>query len=493
MSKIVIIGAGIGGLATANLLARAGHSVVIYEQSSNPGGRAGLLRADGFTFDTGPSWYLMPEVFDHFYQELGEVLTDHLDIVRLTPSYKVFYEHQSPITITGDLDTDAATFEAIEHGAGKQLRRYAQRAQSLYDLAIRYFLYTNFNRPKNFLNPGILLRLPKMSRMMLTTIHRYVARFVRTTRLQQILEYPMVFLGTSPFEAPALYSLMGALDFNSGVYYPRRGMYSIIESLASLAQGNGVEIRYGTPVMSITSASGRATGVALADGSHVEADIVISNADIHFTETALLAPTDQSFPESYWKKRQASCSALLLYLGIRGSLDELEHHNLFFVDAWRENFEALYHDGKTPEKASLYLSRTSATDPSVAPRDHETLFVLVPLPAGVLLPEANVQAMADHFIAQIEAMTGINLRERIVHQSARTPQDFGTLFHSWRNSMLGPSHMLRQSAFWRTPNKSKRLKNLYYVGAGTTPGVGLPMCLISAQNVVARIAQDRHE
>lgn len=491
MSKIIIIGAGIGGIATANLLARDGHEVHIYEASAAPGGRAGTLHADGFTFDTGPSWYLMPEVFERYYALLGEQITDHLDIIRLTPSYKVFFEHDSPVIISGTLETDKSTFEAVEQGAGAALERYAAHAKDLYDLAMRYFLYTNFNRPKDFLTPGLIVRLPYMIKMMITPIHSFVAKFVHTTKLQQILEYPMVFLGTSPFEAPALYSLMGALDFNSGVFYPRGGIYTIIESLVQIGEDRGVCFHYNSEVVRIASKGRRASGIRLADGTTVHADLIISNADLHFTETSLLESNDQSYPEAYWKKRQASCSALLIYLGVRGTTNELEHHNLLFVDAWRENFEALYHDQTIPKRASLYVSRTSATDPGVAPKDHETIFVLVPLPATAHISSEQVDECAAHYIAQIEAMTGINISNRIVHQSIFTPDDFGDTFHSWQNAMLGPSHILRQSAFWRTPNRSKRLLNLYYVGAGTTPGIGLPMCLIGAQTLVQRIAKEQ--
>lgn len=482
--KAVIVGAGIGGIATANLLARQGHDVHVYEQAPIAGGRAGQLKAEGFTFDTGPSWYLMPEVFERYFDSVDESIKDHLDIIRLKPSYKVFFEKGPATLITGDLKTDARTFDDIEPGAGLALRQYAADAKKLYDLSLRYFLYTNFNEPRLFLTPAVLGRLPRMIRLMITPIHSYVNTFVRTTRLQQILEYPMVFLGTSPFEAPALYSLMGALDYGSGVYYPRGGIYTIIESLVRIGESNGVTFHYNADVSAID-----ASGITLSDGNKVPADIIISNADLHYTETSLLAPGDQSLPESYWSKKQASCSALLIYLGVKGSVPELEHHNLLFVDSWKENFEALYHGGTIPEKVSLYLSRTSATDPGVAPDGHETIFVLVPLPSG---SETTIDAdsLADHYIAQIESMTGASFADRIVYKSTFTPHDFGEAFHSWRNSMLGPSHVLLQSAFWRTPNRSKKVKNLYYVGAGTTPGVGLPMCLISAANVVDRINKD---
>jgi phytoene desaturase len=394
------------------------------------------------------------------------------------------------VTITGTPALDQATFEAIEPGANKSLGKYAAAAGEIYDLALRHFLYTDFSRITPFLRWAIIKRLARMLRLMTTPIHAYVERFVSDQRLQQILEYPMVFLGTSPFEAPALYSLMGALDFKDGVYYPRGGMYTIIQSLVTIGREHGVTYHFNSAVSSITAHGGRATGITLADGQQASADLVISNADLHYTETSLLEPAQQSYPEAYWRTKQPASSALLIYLGIRGTVPELEHHNLLFVEAWRDNFEALYKNKTVPEKASLYLSRTSATDLGVAPAGHETLFVLVPLPAGIAPSAKESKAIATHYIAQIETMCKVSLVDRIVYQSEFTPADFGERFHSWQNSMLGPSHILRQSAFWRTKQKSRKLGNLYYVGGGTLPGIGLPMCLISAQVLAERIGRE---
>lgn len=487
---VIIIGAGIGGLATANLLAKAGYTVEVFEQHSRPGGRAGQLKKDGFTFDTGPSWYLMPEVFEHYYRLLNRAVTDELDLTRLDPAYKVFFESHAPITITSNLAHDAATFEQIEPGAGKALKTYVTKSETIYQLAIDHFLYTNFQDLRDLLKPAILRRGSTMLRLLLQPIHSYVRAHVRDLRLQQILEYPMVFLGTTPFAAPAMYSLMSAIDFREGVFYPRGGIYTIIESLTRIGATLGVTYHYGATVTRITTQNGRATGITLADGTQRAADIVISNADLHFTETALLDAQVQSYPKSYWKHKEAGPSALLINLGIKGSIPEFTHHNLLFVDAWRQNFDDIA-TGTIPEKASIYICKPSQTDTTVALKGHENLFVLVPLPAGVELSLTQTEERASHYLAQIETMTGVTFRERIVSQTYMSPSDFGATFNSWRNSMLGPSHILKQSAFFRNPNKSKKLANLYYVGAGTTPGIGLPMCLIGAELVYKRIIGDR--
>lgn len=489
--KIVIFGAGIGGLATANLLAKAGHEVHVYEKSSAPGGRAGLLKQSGFTFDTGPSWYLMADVFEHYYNLLGESTKSQLKLKRLDPAYKVFFESYKPLTITSNLETDAKTFDSVEPGAGTQLKKYVSSSSTTYELALKHFLYSNFERSSELLHPEIIKNSGSLLKRTTQPIHSYVSKFVKDQRLQQILEYAMVFLGTSPFEAPSLYSLMSALDFKEGVFYPEGGLYTIIKSLEQIGGQLGVKYNYNCETKHIRSSKGVATGIELKSGKFISADIVISNADLHHTETKLLGAKDRSYPETYWNKQKAGPSALLMYLGIEGRITEFQHHNLLFVKHWKQNFEDIYKSKTPPKKASIYICKPSHTDASVAPKGSENIFVLVPLPSGISLSKKKQQELADYYLGQIKTMTGVDLKSRIVTESYYGPNDFSDKLYSWQSSMLGPSHILKQSAFFRTPNKSKKLSNLYYVGAGTTPGIGLPMCLISAELVYKRIIGER--
>ncbi len=404
-TKIIIIGAGIGGLATANILAHAGYTVTVYEKDATPGGRAGQKTIDGFTFDTGPSWYLMPGVFEHYYNLLDE----WLQLEKLTPAYKVFYENSEPIVITGNLEVDKQTFAAIEPGSGAALEQYVKQSDEIYQLSLQHFLYSNFERVSDFFCKDILAQITRLPKLLLRPLHTYVSAYVQDMRLRQILEYPMVFLGTSPFTAPSMYSLMSALDFKEGVYYPQGGLYTIIESLVAIGKKRGVNYVYNSPAKRIVTDQGSATGIELASGEMISADIVVSNADLHFTETKLLAPEDQSYPEKYWDTKEAGPSALLLYLGIQGKVPELEHHNLLFVDDWQQNFKAIYEDKTTPKKASIYISKTSYTDPNVAPEDDENLFVLVPLPAAIDPNAEELKAMTEHYLQQIEQMCHISL------------------------------------------------------------------------------------
>lgn len=485
----IIIGAGVGGLGMAALLAADGWSVDVYEQSSQAGGRAGSWSKDGFRFDTGPSWYLMPEVFEHFFNLIGEKRSNYYDLIRLNPAYKVFTESTDSIIIHGDLSHDKKTFERIEPGSADALTLYLAQAEETYKLALRYFLYNPFTKLRSVITIPIIRKFPFMLKQLFRPIHRYVQSYVKTQVLQQILEYPMVFLGASPYQAPSLYHLMSYMDFCEGVYFPKGGMYKIVEGLEKVAIKKGARFHYNQPVQRILHSRGKATGIELADGSVAKADLVISNADLHFTETALLDASVQTYPEKYWKRKIAGPSALLLYLGVKGSLPQLEHHNLLFVDDWEKNFSDIFKTKSWPSKASIYLSRTTATDRSAGPKGCENIFVLVPLPAGA----SNVDQTdyIDRYLQQIEQMTGVtDLRQRITVQRAYGPQNFKDDFNAWQGTALGMSHVLKQSAMFRPSVKSKKLDNLFYVGAGTQPGIGIPMCLISAELVYKRLIND---
>lgn len=486
----IIIGAGYGGMALANLLGKAGWQVRVVEKNAAPGGRIAFTRQDGFLFDLGPSWYLMPEVFDQYYQVFGQSASERLALQRLTPGYKVFFDDAEPLEIMGDVRRDRETFEAIEPGAGKRLERYVAKSAAVYDISVRRFLYNNFLRPSDLLQPEVLRRAPGMASLVRRPLDAYVSRQFRDLRLRQLLEYHMVFLGSSPFQAPAIYNLMSNLDYNSGVFYPKRGVVSLVEDMQALGEHYDISYEYDSPVERILVEDGAAVGVRLTGGREERADVVVSNADLHFTETALLESQYQGFPERYWRKRQPGPSALLVSLGVRGELPGLRHHNLYFTAKWRENFDAIYTSRTVPASSSMYVCNPTKTDPSLAPAGHETLFVLLPIAAGMSLDEAEQARLVEQTIAACaQAMDIPELPGRVVSRHVFGPDDFATTFNAWQsNAFGGESHLLRQSIFFRTPNKSRKVRGLYYVGAGTVPGIGLPMCLISAELVYKRLA-----
>jgi phytoene desaturase len=518
--RAVVVGGGVAGLASAALLAREGYDVELLEKNASVGGRAGSWQHAGFRFDTGPSWYLMPEVFDHFFRLLGTSTAEQLELVRLDPAYRVFFEGgEEPFDLRSGRAEAAAAFEAIETGAGQRLERYLASAHEAYELAVRRFLYTTYQSMLPLLKPDVLRRAGRLLRLLVQPLDRFVGGYVHDHRLAKVLGYPAVFLGTSPDRAPSMYHLMSHLDLADGVHYPRGGFTRLVDSLQSLATAEGVRIRTGASVSQILTEPApprgrgrlgarrrpaRVVGVRYRDSDGredvVAAEVVVGAADLHHVETQLLPAPLRSYPESWWRRRDPGPGAVLVMLGVRGPLPQLPHHSLFFTTDWTANFDAVLGGARrVPDPTSLYVCRPSATDDGVAPRGHENLFVLVPVPADPGLGrggvdgagDPDVERTADAAIAQVAAWAGIpDLAERVVVRRTVGPRDFVDDVHAWRGGALGLAHTARQSAFLRGRNVSRKVDGLYYAGHSTIPGIGLPMCLISAEVLLKAVRGD---
>ena len=508
--RVVVIGGGIAGLATAALLASRGHSVDLVEKNDDLGGRVGSVERGGFRFDTGASWYLMPEVFEHFFSLLGTTADAELDLTVLDPSYRVFFEgHDESIDVRPDRAHNRALFESLEPGAGERFDAYLRSAEETYDMALRRFLYSNFDAASSFLHPDVVRSTPKLSRLLTRSLESHVAASFSDNRLRQVLGYPAVFLGSSPSRAPSMYHLMSRLDLGDSVLYPQGGFTRLIEVIAALAERHGARLHTGFEATAIvTDGSGRrarVTGVEHLDASGdrvvLPADVVVGAADLHHLETALLPAALQTHPERVWRDRSPGPGAVLAMLGVEGSLPELPHHSLFFTSNWGQNFGDIFgKDARVPEPASVYVCKPSETDPTVAPAGHENLFVLVPVPADTRIGRGGddgagseqVERTADAAIAQVARWSGVHdLADRVVVRHTVGPEDFEARYHSWRGGALGLEHTLRQSAFLRPGNTSAKVDGLLYAGSTTVPGVGLPMCLISAELVLKRLTGDR--
>lgn len=488
--KAIVIGAGAAGLATAGLLAKRGYEVTVVEKNEAIGGRAGEIVADGFRFETGPSWYLMPDAFDHFFHLMGTSTEEQLDLVRLDPAYRVFNEDGFALDIPVGKENVIALAEELETGAGEKMRAYLDSASDIYRLAIERFLYTTFSTPSPFLSREMLRRIPGLIARLVEPLERFVNKQFEHPLLRQVLSYPAVFVSSRPEKTPSLYHLMSHTDLIDGVRYPRGGFSQVMRVMEDLATDHGAKFVFNKAVSEVVVEDGKAAGVRIG-GEFMPADIVVSTADVKHTNQELL-------PAHKGNKRELNpgVSAVVVMLGVKGGLPQLAHHNLFFSQDWKPDFDAVF-DNQGASK-SIYVCKPSATD-DVAPEGHENLFILIPAPADQAIGTGNaygeesaeVARIADAAVQQLSDWAGLDgLAQRVVKRFTIGPADFAYRYNSAAGSAIGPAHTLAQSAFLRGSNASRKVKDLYFAGATTVPGVGVPLRLISAENVIKRLDGD---
>lgn len=485
--SVIVIGAGIGGLATACMLAKKGYAVTLVEKNDTVGGRARVYTEQGFTFDMGPSWYMMPDIFEHFFKLMGEDIREYLTLKRLSPSYRIFLKSKKKhYDFYSDLQKTIETFESIEPGSGEILKKYMDTTKYQYQIARDEFMFKNYDSIFDFFNKRVMTEGRKLP--LFSKVEKIINAKFKSEILRKAMQYQTVLLGTSPGDAPGIYSMMNYVDFVEGVWYPEGGIYKVIEALEKIALKNSVVIRVHSPVERILVESGTAVGIRLAGGGELRADMVISNADIVHTDQQLLEPAYRQKSSSYWNARLMAPSAFILYLGVDGEIPSLQHHNLLFSEKWEENFRQIFRKPEWPTDPSLYVCVPSKSDTGVAPPGTENLFVLVPIAAGLEHDETLLQKYAEFTIAQMaEYMDIPDFKNRILYQKMYAVKDFIKDYNSFKGSALGLSHSLSQTAIFRPNNINKKVRNLYYVGAGTNPGIGMPICLISAELVYKRI------
>ncbi len=476
--NIIIAGGGIGGLASAALLADRGFKVTLLEKNDMVGGRARYWSSGGFRFDMGPSWYLMPEVFENFFALLGKKREDYFSLKRLDPAYRAYFGLDDALDVPGNPALMEGFFDTLEPQGGKKLRRYLDRAQYKYDVAMKEFLYRDYSSIFDFLNTRMLVEGSRLN--VFGSLDRIVSRHFSDRRSRQLLEYAMVFLGTSPKKAPGLYSIMSHVDLNLGVFYPSGGLAGVAASIAALAAEKGVEIITGESVEKVIVKNGRARGVVTGSGPR-EADAVLVNADYAHAEMNFLDDEHRTFSDKYWQKRVWAPSMFIMYLGLNKKLPSLQHHNLYFARDWDRHFDTIFSNPGWPDDPCFYVSCISKTDNDAAPAGGENVFVLVPVAPGLDDSPLQREAYADRIIEHIERVTGESISDSLAVRRIYSHRDFISDYNAWGGTALGLSHTLGQTAVFRPSMRSRKVNGLYYTGQYTHPGVGVPMVLIAAQ------------
>lgn len=477
--KAIVIGAGIAGMSAASYLAKGGFKVTILEKNSSIGGRARQFKAEGFTFDMGPSWYWMPDVFEKFYNDFGKTTADFYELIRLDPSYKVVWKNGEGIDIPADMAGIEALFERFEPGSSKKLQQFLKEAAYKYDVGINDLVYKPSLSLLEFADIRLLNGLLKMD--VLTSMKKHIRHFVSHPFLIELLEFPILFLGALASNTPALYSLMNYADMSLGTWYPKGGMFKFVEAFEEIALSQGVDFKLNNNVLKINSLNGKATSVETEHGTY-EADVIIAAGDYNHIDQQVLNPTDRQYTPKYWNNRKLAPSCVLYYVGLNKTIDGLLHHNLFFDTDFNQHADEIYTNIKWPENPLFYASLTSKTDDTAAPQGHENLFLLVPISTELTDDsEEKREIYFDMMMDRLEKYTGKKIKEHVVYKHSFGINDFKSDYRSFKGNAYGLANTLTQTAILKPRIKSSKLSNLYFAGQLTVPGPGVPPSIISGK------------
>jgi phytoene desaturase len=479
----IVIGSGFASLSAACYLAKGGWNVSIYEKNDSVGGRASQFVKDGFTFDMGPSWYWMPDIFDKFFADFYKKTSDYYQLDKLSPAYKIFFSDDI-ITIGDSMDKICVEFERIEPGSSKELKKFIQEAQVNYDIAINKIVLRPGLSPLELVTKETILKVDQFFK----TISSQVRKRFKNPKLISTLEFPVLFLGAKPSNTPSFYSFMNFADFGLGTWHPKGGMYEVIKAMQNLALELGVIIQTSKTVDKIVVTEGKATGIS-SGGEICNADVILSGADYHHSES-LLDQKYRQYSEEYWDKKIFAPSSLLFYIGFDTKLKNVEHHNLFFDTDFELHAKEIYDNPQWPSNPLFYANFPSITDSSMAPNDCETGFFLVPIATNL----EDTQELRDQYFELImdrfELRTDQNIRNNIIFKEAFCVQDFKERYNSYKGNAYGMANTLTQTAFLRPNLRSKKVSDLYFTGQLTVPGPGVPPALISGKLVSELIIKD---
>ncbi|MEO7216166.1 phytoene desaturase family protein [Mucilaginibacter sp.] len=476
--RIIIIGAGFAGLASACVLAKEGYQVTVLEKNDQPGGRARVWEKDGFKFDMGPSWYWMPDVFENFFALFGKKPADFYDLKRLDPGYRVYYGKDDILDLPADMGDLEALFESIEPGSSKGLQLFLEQAAYKYKVGMGEYVFRPSHSITEFIDWNLIRK--SVSMQLLTSMSSHVRKYFKNPKLIKLLEFPVLFLGARPKDTPAMYSMMNYADLALGTWYPMGGMNEIVKAMVSIAESYGVEIRLNTEVIKMEVANEKVTNIKTTQGDF-KADFVITGADYEHADQHLLDKPHRNYTEKYWDSRTMSPSSLLFYIGTNKKIPGIQHHNLFFDEDFEQHAKEIYTDPKWPSKPLFYVCCTSKTDPDAAAEGCENLFFLMPLAPGLEDSDALREQYFNIMVDRFEQVTGQPLRDSIILKRSYAMEDFKADYHSFKGNAYGLANTLAQTAFFKPSMRAKHIKNMLYTGQLTVPGPGVPPALISGQ------------
>ncbi len=488
-TKVLVIGAGVGGIAVAARLAREGYAVTVLEHNALPGGRCGRLTVDGFTFDTGATIFLMPELYARAFADLGERMEDHLDLHRVDPTYRLIFQDNSQLHLTSDLHGMQSQLEAIEAGSFGRMLRYLEEAEGHYRISTGHIVQKDFRNFAEFANPANLFRFLRMRTLLRHS--SYTAAFFHDPRLRMAFTFQDLYMALSPYNSPATYSLLQYVELAEGLWHPRGGMYGVVEALMAIANKNGVTFRFNAPVEKILVDGNRATGAVLEDGEVIQADLVVANADLGYVYRRLL-PLDGTAKRI--DRMEYGCSTVTFYWGIDRQYPEVRPHNVVFSGDYRRNFDAVLKEGTLADEPNFYLHATAGVDPSTAPPGHDAWTVAIPV--GNIRGDGSqdwkaIQSRARKFVLRRLAQAGLeDVKSHITVERSFLPEDWQNRYNLTRGASHGLSHKLLQMGYFRPHNRHSRYRNLYFAGASTHPGTSLPMVLTSSRFAAERILRE---
>ena len=488
MKSVIVIGSGFAGLSAASFLAKDGYDVTLVEKNDQLGGRARVWEHKGFSFDMGPSWYWMPDVFERYFKEFGYTIDQLYDLVRLDPSYRVVFGQEDFEDQSSSMEELEAMFDRLDPGSGLRLRKFLKQGAYKYEVGIKDLVFRPGRSITEYLDLRIAKGLFKLD--MLKDIRKHVAEVSSHPKLKAILEFPVLFLGALPQNTPALYSLMNYADMSLGTWYPMGGMNKIIKAMIKVAKEQGVKFRLNTEVTGFKYHNGSIISVLTKTGSFT-ADIVVGAGDYHHIDQKVSLPEFKEYSSKYWDKRKLSPSSLLFYLGVKGDIPKVLHHNLFFDHGLDQHAHEIFTDPQWPTKPLFYVSAPSKTDKSIAPAGHENMFLLMPTAPGMSDDTEEVREKYYNIMMdRLESFTGVTIRDKVVVKRSFAHTDFQSDYFSFKGNAYGLANTLDQTAILKPRLKSKKVDNLYFAGQLTTPGPGVPPCLISGEVVSREIGKD---